>query len=201
MEGYIASQDLFGSAEFKCCAGVTVHSDEASAMADSLRLAGSLSKNQWFRVAIPPEETYLSPALPMSEQPPQVTERLLAAEALSVLFIEEGKLFMRRMEMYLEANGLADNPEAAKTEVEDFYASRRGELLSMHGDGYLSFIKSKTGGGDPAGVSSYLCHFGVSGLAFYNRNNRPAFLLFNPKRDMVIRELRRASLQDSRLVS
>jgi hypothetical protein len=199
--GYIAAANLFTLQQVSFCTGVVVHAGEGAACNDTARLANIDSKNQWFRVLIPPNHTFLSLGSPLKKQDPYVIERLCGQEALSVLFLKEGRGFLRTLNEYLEHIGAQDDPEAAKAEVAEFYAEKRRLVMAMDAKDYLRFIQEKTAARETALVASYLYHFGVSGLAFTSALGGESFLLFNPRRDCVIKEIKRAVLDDSRLVS
>jgi hypothetical protein len=199
--GYIAAANLFTMQQVLCCTGIMVHAGEEAACKDTARLSNMLAKNQWFRVLIPPTHTFLSLDDPIKKQYSYVIEHLCAQEALSVIYISEGRHFLHKLNDYLESIGAQDDPEAARTEVAEFYTEKRRAVLDMDAKAYLAFILEKSAAREKAAVSSYLYHFGISGLAFSSPSAGKSFLLFNPRRDSIIKEIKRAVLDDSRLVS
>jgi hypothetical protein len=196
MTGYIAAPNIFLLNQYSLCTGMVVHSSEQKAMLDSIRLHHTLSKNQWFKILIPDADSFLCLDIPMERQSSTVIDDLCSREALSMIFIAEGKEFLSKLDVYLQSINAHDDPEDAKIEVEAFYEEKKREILAMEPSDYLRFISEKTIDGDPAKVSAYLYGFGVSGLSFQS-----SFLLFNPHKDIIIKELRRSVLDNSRLAS
>jgi hypothetical protein len=199
--GYIAAANLFAANQFLSCTGVVVRAEEKTACNDTARLSNTLAKNQWFRVFIPPRHTFLSLDSPVKKQHPYILEHLCAQEALSVIYIKEGRDFLHKLNEYLRNTGAEDDPGAAQIEVAEFYAEKRRAVENMDVKEYLQFILEKAAGREKALVSSYLYHFGVSGLSFTSTAGGESFLLFNPRRDSIIKEIKRSILDDSRLVS
>jgi hypothetical protein len=199
--GYVAAENLFTMKQFLCCTGVMIHTEEKTACTDTARLSNTLTKNQWFRVFIPPKYTFLSLDTPLKNQYSYVIEHLCSQEALSVLYLKEGRDFLHKLNEYLKNIGAQDDPQAAQVEVGEFYNEKRRAVLEMDTKEYLQCILEKAGGRENAMVSAFLYHFGISGLSFTAALGGLSWLLFNPKRDSIIKEIKRSLLDDSRLVS
>jgi hypothetical protein len=199
--GYIAAADLFTLKPFLSCTGVVVHADEKTACGDTSRLSNTLAKNQWFRILIPPKDTFLSLDSPITKQYSYAVEHLCCREALSLLYVKEGRDFLHNLNEYLEHIGSQDDPEAAQAEVTEFYNEKRAAILGMDAKEYLQFVLEKSSGKEKTRVTAFLYHFGISGLSFTSALGGRSFLLFNPRRDSIIKEIKRSILDDSRLAS
>jgi hypothetical protein len=200
MEAYIAAHNLYSVTRHGFCSGVVFRAEERKAMADTMRLGNTLSKNQWFRALLPDASRFLDLGIEMKIQPGYALERLGSQGALSILFVSEGAEFMRQLDAYLDSNDFENREEEAQAEVREFYAEKRREILAMSAPEYLGFVAGKTAGRDPLKVSAYLCHFGIAGLSFVTSSG-PSFLLFNPRRDIIIKEIKRSLLKDAPLAS
>jgi hypothetical protein len=141
----------------------------------------------------PGDDTFLSLDNLFQNQPYSLLEQLTTNDALSKLYINEGRDFMIGLDKYLQSLNLADNPDAAHQEIKEYYAAKEQEILSLSIPDYLKYIYGKTLNRDSSVVSAYLYQFGVSGLTFLDTQGRSSFLLFSPRKDMVIKEIRRQS--------
>jgi hypothetical protein len=201
MTGFLASHKLFSITRYAFCEGVIVHSNKENALKDTMRHRNIYSLNQWFRISCPGENTFLSLDSSMKEQPGYVIEHLTGEGALKLPFIKKGREFMAQLEMYLAHENASDNPLKAKMEIAEFYTRCKNEVLAMTAQDYLAFLSEQITGRDPAKQSSYLYHSGITGLSFPSEQNSRSYLLFNPRRDAIIKEIGRAPLNDTRMVS
>jgi hypothetical protein len=206
MQAFIPSNTLFlfPAATRYGCQGVTAYSSSATALSKTSRRKNVMSKNQYFRVNIPDVHTFLDTHYPIAKQPPYVLKRILAAPSLSLLYTTEAKDFMDRLAAYLAETG-NDNSEAAQTEINTFYEDKRRAIKDLNSVSYINLIKTLACGHSPAIVSSYFSHIGIPGLSFHENiadgKTEKAYLLFNPRRDVLIKEIIRVFIPETSAVS
>jgi hypothetical protein len=197
MQAFIPSNTLFlfPAAARYGCQGVAAYSGGATALSKTSRRKNVMSKNQYFRVNIPDVHTFLDAHCPIAKQPPYILKKILAAPSLSLLYTAEAEDFMDRLAVYLAETG-NDNGETAQIEINKFYDDKRHSIKDLSAVSYINLIKTLARGHSPAIASSYLSHIGISGLAFHENiaddKTEKVFFLFNPRRDVLIKEIIRA---------
>jgi hypothetical protein len=202
MKAFIPSITLFETQQLYHCAGVAAYENKTAAENKTRRIKHTTAKAQYFSVSIPEPATFIDISLPMSRQQDGVRHTILSVDALSLLFYAEGKIFMRNLGIYLDQNKLYDDPSAAQTEIDLFYEKKKNQITALSATGYLSLVENLAKNHNPAIVSSYLSQFHISGLVIQgNGTNGKAgnrlFLLFNPRKDIVIHEIIRIKNRES----
>jgi hypothetical protein len=202
MQAFIPSRALF-YAQNRCgCEGVTAYECRAAAESKTSRRANSLAKCQYFRAEIPDESSFLAVDEPMPRQPRRVLDLILAESSLSLLYAAEVRDFTGRLGAYLSENGLCGDPEAARAETVKFYEGKRGIIKKLNSAAYLDLIKNLAAERSPAAASAYLSHIGIPGLLFHEPDiSGRSYLMFNPRRDAVIKEIIRTAVPASGSVS
>jgi hypothetical protein len=203
MQAYIPAVKLF-LPETRCgCKGIVAYDNHRSAGSRTVRLRNTATKNQYVSLHIPEITTFLSLEHAMAQQPSYVLEHILTEKALSTLFTVEGRAFFHNLDRYLAENGLTGDMVTAQTEMMNFYDKKRSAIRELTSSAYISLITQLARGHHPAIVASYLSCFGISGLVFKEPGTpqQNAFLLFNPRRDAVIKEIIRMDIRESRMVS
>jgi hypothetical protein len=207
MEAFIPAEALFNAEIRLHCRGVIAYESRSAAGMKTSRLRNVRSKNQYFRVEIPRENAFLNlldADSPLVKQPPDVLSRVLDAPSLSLLYAAEEKNFTARLAAYLAENGSSDDGEAARIEIERFYAAKRETIKTLSVRSYIDLIRrSVKGNNAPAATAAYLSHIGAAGLAFREPRSdggSRAFLLFNPRRDAVVKEIIRAVVPETKLI-
>lgn len=199
---YVSAAGMFSKTVLYNSSGVTVFENEKPAAFESLRVSAALTKNQWFSILIPSPEAFLSLNRPMAEQPYEAVHGLCSQEALSVLFIRECREFLPKLDSYLLQIGEADNPEAAKAEVCEFYHEKRRRILSMNAVSYIDYIFNMNSTPNPDAVSAYLSHCGIAGFSYHHHgHNCKAFFMFNPRSHIIIKSIKRELVPHARLAS
>jgi hypothetical protein len=189
--------DMLFTSEIRChCRGVASYENQAAAAEKTARLRNTLAKNQYFSAAVPDETTFISTGLPLAQQPAPILERVLSDSSLPLLYAAEGKDFMGRLDACLTETGSSSGPEAVQAEIIKFYNQKRDAIKSLDASAYLDLIERSAKAHDPATVSAYLSHIGISGLVSGDSAGPRGrvFFLVNPRRDAVIREIIRIAV-------
>jgi hypothetical protein len=204
MRAFIPAEALFQKTVFHNCEGIAAYETREAAGRKTGR-RHIPAKNRYYSVVIPDRNTFIDLNLPMDGQPPYVLQCVLSAPSLSLLFTAEEAGFMDRLGAYLAEKGSPDGPEEALRETAAFYDAKREIIKGLGAEGYLELIKSKITAAEhkETVVSSYLSQSGISGLIFRpgDAPREHVFLLFNPRRDALIKEIIRAVVPETRPVA
>jgi hypothetical protein len=203
MVAYIPSESLYQTIIIFGCEGVLAYDSHLTAGTRTSRRKNVTAKNQYFSVSIPDRETFIDADRSMTNQTPYVLHRVLDTPALSLLFTSELRGFMDRLGAFLTESGSPDNPEAAQTEISRFYDKKREQIKKTDAKSYIELITRLAKDRSPAVVASYLSQSAlVTGLTFREPSSGgQTYLLFNPRRDVIIKEIVRAAIPETRLVS
>lgn len=202
MQAFIPSQSLFHTEIRYNCEGITAYEDQRAAGEKSLRRRNVMAKNQYFSVIIPDETRFLESSSLISKQPDYIINQIFGVTSLSLLYAAEEKDFTDRLAIYLMDNGALDNPDAAEAEITNFYNHKREAVKELDALAYIDLIKNLAKNPAPAVVSAYLSHIGISGLIIHEPDRKGrSFLLFNPRKDVVIKEVIRTIIPGTKLAS
>jgi hypothetical protein len=160
--------------------GVKVFEAEDEARRYTVRRKNARACNQWFRVLIPSPDHFLDLNAPISEQPLQLQESLLSEEAIGALFFS------------------AENHNAVYDE-EQLLLKRKILSAFPSAEEYLVYLTNNISGGQSSRTVSYLSFFGVAGITCPGSGN--VFLVFDARRNIILKEIKRETIPHTALVS
>jgi hypothetical protein len=177
---YMPAHYLFEKTAYPFGEGITVFEDEEEARRRTVKRKNARAFNQWFRVLIPSNDHFLELHAPFSEQPLPLQESLLSEEAVKAIFFAGEN----------HDGVYADEQIPPKRKILSAFPSA---------EAYVMYLTKNISGPQPSRAVSYLSCFGVAGIM------RPgpgaAFLVFDARRNIIIKEVKRENIPHTALVS
>lgn len=169
--------------------GVIGSFDENIAKKDSFRLSKLDTDNSWYKIAIPSRENFLCLDNDFKNSSSQVKEKLFSHEAMSMLYFDEGKIFFKQLEEFINSKPEEERVTLAKESINNFYLEKQEELLKLGSvSSVIDFITQKSRPKDISIASSFLSKFGITGVIF-SETNLEKFLIFDAKNNIRIQNV------------
>jgi hypothetical protein len=175
---------LFANFEYPFASGVKVFDSEVMARRHTVRRKNVYAYNQYFRLLIPSPEHFLQLNAPLSEQPLQLQESLLSKEAIAAIFMAEEK----------QNDWYSDETVILKRNILSAFPST---------EEYIMYLTKIISGNQPSRTVSYLACFGVAGLVLppSGSGSGDAFLVFDARQNIIIKEIKRELIPHTLLIS
>lgn len=200
-KAFIAANKYFTKTLCPFGVGVIGSFNEEVAKKDTIRQNNFDTDNSWYEITIPSRNTFLLLDTLIKNHPDIIKKNLFSTKALAMLFYDEGKEYLKKIDSFISNRPQDEKEKLAQEEIQEFYRKKAEYLLKLDNvPTLIQYIKNKSKPKDISIASSFLAHFGITGILFFE-NEEERFLLFDAKNHIRIQKANFAKLENSKFIN
>lgn len=152
------------------------------------------SNFQWLEINVPKDNTFLNLEKPLSEQSEYVQGKILAQNALGLLFPDEVEEKLKQAYRIAESDEQETRLATVNLNMQTYYDIKRKSVMNLgRGIDYVCYLNHHSRSRDPDQTSAYLYKIGIKGVK-YKDSLGDRLLMFNAHDDIIVSQILKSKL-------